>query len=81
MMEDDPDFGYYCETDDDGVTPVTKTLIQCLEILHSRTFILASLFPEDGSISFFGGLFFESPDNFSGPKSLLSNSTPLVLKS
>ena len=34
MMEDDPDFGYYCETDDDGVTPVTKKLIQCLEILR-----------------------------------------------
>ena len=66
-MEDDPDFGYYCETDDDGVTPVTKKkLIQYLEILRgtcltvllllsyrSRTSILASLFSEDGSLSLF----------------------------
>lgn len=24
MMEDDPDYGYYCETGDDNVTPVKK---------------------------------------------------------
>ena len=94
MMEDDPDFGYYCETDDDGVTPVTKKkLIQYLEILRgtcltvllllsyrSRTSILASLFSEDGSLSLFWVLFLESAVKFSCPKSQLSNSNPLVLK-
>ena len=24
MMEDDPDYGYYCETDEDNATPVAK---------------------------------------------------------
>ena len=44
MMEDDPDFGYYCETDDDGVTPVTTKKTDSCAIPFSYFYLSFSLF-------------------------------------